>query len=241
MRMTRFALLAVLVALIIGGSPAVAAPADSLASRDSFRIGSAGVLCTAQVRPIDPATRTPFDRGYAIVCRDAAGVVGKLFALRGSTETALAAVAAQRPPDLACAPAGTTPIDPLGQVAAIECRSAAGVLYRNYALTRGRTTFIAEGLGGYDSALRLGLAAIASDRPVTGTVEVATTSAGDPAAFARIQAGSLDIESARAEAYERNNAGNFAEAAAFFETLAQRDLEQRGATRSAEYVANQGL
>jgi len=232
-------LLAACLGLLLASAPA-AVPA-SIAARDSFRIGSAGVLCTAEVRPLDPATRTPFDRGYAIVCRDAATAVGKLYALRGPASDALAAVAKTRSPDISCDAPKAADIAKLGPVQAIECRSKAGVTYFDYALTRGRTTFIAEGLGGYDSALRLGLGAIATDRPFPGTVEVATTSAGDPAAFARIQAGALDIDSARAEAYQRNNAGNFAEAAEFFNTLAQRDLAERGATRSAEYLANQGL
>jgi len=218
-----------------------AAEPASLAARDSFRIGSKGVLCTAEVRPLDPATRTPFDRAYAIVCRDAATAVGKLYALRGGAQLALAAIAKGRPADQICDLPKTIPIDKLGAVQAIECRSKDRVAYTNYSLTRGRTTYVVEGLGGYDSALRLGLGALATDRPFPGNVDVATTSAGDPAAFARIQAGALDIDSARAEAYQRNNAGSFAEAAEFFATLAQRDLTEGGATRSAEYLANQGL
>ena len=55
--------------------------AASLKLTDSFRIGSGGVLCTAQSRIADPALSGMFDRGYRIVCRDAATPVGKLYAL----------------------------------------------------------------------------------------------------------------------------------------------------------------
>ncbi|OYQ24398.1 hypothetical protein CHU93_15990 [Sandarakinorhabdus cyanobacteriorum] len=111
-----------------------------------------------------------------------------------------------------------------------------------YQLQRGKTLFIADGLAGYGSALELGLKSLIADAPVTGTVEVAATEAGDPAAFARIQAGNLEPGQALAEAYLRNNAASFAEAAEFFDLLVERS--RRGAagfTRSAEYLANQGL
>ncbi|OYW13770.1 MAG: hypothetical protein B7Z50_06235 [Sphingomonadales bacterium 12-62-5] len=60
--------------------PAMAA--DSLSLTDSFRIGTAGVLCTAQSQAADPALKGLFDRGYRIICRDAAAPVGALYALR---------------------------------------------------------------------------------------------------------------------------------------------------------------
>ena len=57
---------------------------------------------------------------------------------------------------------------------------------------------------------------LVGDQPVKGEVSIATTGAGDPAAFARVQAGTLDPSRALAEAYRRNNAGSYAEAAEFF-------------------------
>ena len=72
---------------------------------------------------------------------------------------------------------------------------------------------MAEGLTGYDSALQLGLRSLVGDQPVKGEVSIATTGAGDPAAFARVQAGTLDPTRALAEAYRRNNAGSYAELA----------------------------
>jgi hypothetical protein len=56
-----------------------------LSVRDSFRIGSAGtVFCSAQTLATDPALVGMFDRGYSVVCRDAAQPVGRLYALRQS-------------------------------------------------------------------------------------------------------------------------------------------------------------
>ena len=69
-----------LLASATAAPPAMAA--DSLSPTDSFRIGTAGVLCTAQSQAAAPALRGLFDRGYRIICRDAAAPVGNLYALR---------------------------------------------------------------------------------------------------------------------------------------------------------------
>ncbi|WP_156681145.1 CHAT domain-containing protein [Sphingomonas profundi] len=218
------------------------APAAGIAVRDTFRIGSAGVLCTAQARPLDPVLKGMFDRGYGITCRDAAAAVGNLYALRGTGGDALATILAGRPGKLECRPPAPVQIEGLGAVAMTACTGAESrVTYRGYAVTRGRTTFLADGLGGYDSALRLGLRTIVADAPVTGAVEVATTEAGDPAAFARVQAGALDPDAALAQAYERNNAGSFAESAEFFETLVERGAGGANAGRSGEYLIGTGI
>lgn len=235
-----FAVSTALLAIIAGAVPAAAAKQRPLSVRDSFRIGTGGVLCTAQNAPADTNLRTMFDRGYAILCRDAASSVGSLYALRADGGEPLAALAAKRPAGLQCGAADSITIDGLGAVSLIECRDdASGVARRLYSIAKGRTVYVAEGLGGYDSALRLGLVSIVTDRPATGEVQVATTSAGDPAAFARVQAGTLDTESALAEAYLRNNSGSYAESAEFFETLAQR--EGTAVARGGEYLANQAL
>lgn len=230
-----------LVALAAGlGSPALAQTQESIALRDSFRVGSAGVLCTAQYRPTDPALTSMFDRGYRVVCRDAASPVASLYALRGGEGDRLERYLAAAATRLSCGTKQVTEVETAGGASVIECSDPkAGVDYRIYAAVRGDTVFIAEGLAGYDSALKLALAALVTDRAVPGTVDVATTQVSDPAAFARIQAGTLDEESARVEAYIRNNYGAYAESAEFFETLAAR--EQGGSERSAEFLANQAL
>ena len=102
-----------------------------------------------------------------------------------------------------------------------------------------RPHYLVEGLAGYDPALRLALASVVNDLPQSGTIRVATTEVSDAAAFARIQAGSLDSGSARTEAYARNNSGRSPQSAEFFETVAQR--EGADAAALGEALANQGL
>lgn len=221
-------------------SPAMAQTQPSIALRDSFRVGSAGVLCTAQYRPTDAALTSMFDRGYRVVCRDAASPVASLYALRGGDGDRLAQYLQAAMTRLSCGEKQVTEVETVGGASVIECRDPkAGVDYRIYAAVRGDTVFVAEGLSGYDSALKLALATLVTDRAVPGTVDVATTQVSDPAAFARIQAGTLDEESARVEAYVRNNYGAYAESSEFFETLAAR--EQGGTERTAEFLANQAL
>lgn len=223
------------VALIAAAQPA---SAESLSARDSFRIGSSGVLCTAQFRTVDAGLQGMFDRAYTIVCRDAAAPVGTLYALRKGDRDPQTALAQKRLADMECGAATPDEVPAVGGVMLTQCQLNEGKIpWKAYAIERGRTIYVAEGLAGYDSALRLGLQAILADRPVEGEVQVATTAAGDPAAFARVQAGQLDADRALAEAYTRNNSGSYAEAAEFFETLATR--EDNG--RTGEYLINQAL
>ena len=209
---------------------------DGLSKRDSFRVGDAGVLCTAQYTPADKRLQSIFDRGYQLVCRDASSAVGSLLALRGSDRgIPSAGTAAFR-----CDAEATIEIDGVGPVVARTCRDDVGGLdYRRYVFRHGATTYLAEGLAGYDLVLRFGLAALVADKPVPGNVQVATTLVSDPAAFASVQAGQLDARGARREAYGRNNGGSFAQAAAFFESLSARS--ESDSSDTAEFIANQGL
>lgn len=210
---------------------------ESLAAGNAFRIGSAGVSCSAQLRPLGADASGLFDRAYAIVCRDAAAQVGAMLALRDPGGARLAGLMARRGETLACAAPVAVSVEGVTGATVAECtRRGNGLPYRIYAAARGRTLFVAEGLRGYDSALLLGLRTLVADRPVAGTVEVATTQAGDPAAFARTQAGALDRRAALTEGYLRNNAGSYAEAAAFFASLVE-----AGGANSAEPYLNDGL
>jgi len=239
------AALAAGLALTAAPARAATSAADRPGLQDVFRLGDAsGALCQVQAATADPAFRTMFDRAYTVVCRDAAAPVGHVYALReGAGDDPLARLDALRADKATCDVPASTPIADLGTVGARRCTmKAADVDYRVYALGKGRTTYVAEGLAGYDSAIRLALRTIVADRFVPGRIEIATTQIGDPAAFARVQAGSLDIDQALAEGYRRNNSGSYAEAAEFFDTLlARADSGRMDQQRLGEYVVNRAL
>lgn len=205
--------------------------------RDSFRIGSTGVLCTAQNAPADRRLGGMFDRAYLIVCKDAARPIGSMLAIRGGEAGEMTTLDGKA---LNCQAAETASIASQDGIRKWNCFDEVSRLdYRRYAISEGDTLYVTQGLTGYDSALQLAMASFLSDQSVEGTVTAATTSVTDPAAFARIQAGALDPAGARAEAYARSNGGAFAQASEFFETLASRQADAAG--RSGEFVANQGL
>ena len=236
--MTR-ALIMLLAGVAILPSAANAQSGSPLSVRSGFRLGDAGVLCTAQVRSTDARLSGLFDRAYQLTCRDAAGPIGTMLAVRRPVDltnerTGLPAG------QLACGGEETATIEGLGPVKSATCRDeAAKVDYKRYALDRGKTHYWVEGLAGYDPALRLALASLVTDRQQSGAVQVATTEVSDPASFARIQAGTLDASGVRTEAYSRNNGGRFAESAEFFENLVERDSSDPSAL--GEALANQGL
>ncbi len=211
---------------------------------NSFRLGDDGV-CQVQSKTRDAAISGIFDRVWSIVCRDAARPVGKLYALRGNPTQSMARMAETRKSEADCSAStqSNEPIDDLGAVASQQCKLVdAQVGYRILSKSKGNLLWVAEGLSGYDSALKLGLRTIIADRSIAGKVTIATTSIEDPVAFARVQAGTLDPEQALAEGYRRNNSGNYAEAAEFFETLQQRaGGTQTSPERQVEYVINRAL
>jgi CHAT domain-containing protein/tetratricopeptide (TPR) repeat protein len=229
--------------LLLASAVAVTAPAFGaplpIANRTSFRLGDAGVMCTAQSRATDSRLTGIFDRAYVLTCRDAASAVGSLLAVRRAIdpvrEPGLIATGA-----LSCGTISSVTVEGAGTASMLTCRDEASKLdYKRYSLNRGKTSYFVEGLAGYDPALRLALASVVTNRPQTGAVRVATTEVSDAAAFARTQAGSLDPSAARIEAYALNNGGQFAQSDQFFETIALRDRNDNSA--AAEALANQGL
>ena len=230
--------LQILLLASVAALPAGAAE-PPLSIKSSFRLGDSGVLCTAQVRPSDPRLSGMFDRGYQLTCRDAAGPIGSVLAVRRAIDPATER-SALPVGSLDCKAAEVATIDNVGAVRSLTCRdAAAGIDYRRYAVQRGKTDYLVEGLAGYDPALRLALASVVTNRVQKGAVQVATTEVSDPAAFAKVQAGSLDPAGVRTEAYVRNNAGRFAESSEFFESLAARDGTEPASF--GEALANQGL
>jgi len=207
-----------IIAAIAGVSAAVSTwAATPLSVRDSWRIGNSGTsFCSAQSLTVDKALTEMFDAGYSITCRDAALPVGKLYKLRSAAD-AEARLAADRAEHATCMAPRRSQVSGLGDVEVIDCKLRdADVDYHAYELKRGGLIYASQGLGGYDSALVLGLKSLVVDQPMNGEISIATTGLGDPAAFARVQAGTLAPDKALEEAYRRNNAGSYAEAAEFF-------------------------
>jgi CHAT domain-containing protein len=231
--------IALAAAAAIAALPAVSG-AVPLSVRDSFRIGSSGsVFCSAETLGVERALTGMFDRGYNIVCRDAAVPVGKIHALKGSEAELAQRLAALRAERMDCGPPARETVEGLGQVEMVDCRlKDADVAYRVYQLVRGGTFYSAEGFAGYDSAVRLGLRSVVADSPVKGEVSIATTGIGDPAALARVQAGALDPSRALAEAYRRNNSGSYAESAEFFAAVRQGG---QGSSARAEGLVNEAI
>jgi CHAT domain-containing protein/tetratricopeptide (TPR) repeat protein len=233
------------IALIAAGLPSIVsaaapAPATRPSIADSFRLGSGGSsLCRVQGLATSPVAKGMFDRSYAIACRDAATPVGEVHVIRPKGgEDPLA-----RLPALSCEAPTTQALADAGEAQVAVCKGTqADVPVRRYVIRRRGGVYVAQGLAGYDGALTLALRSIVADRVLPGEVSVATTQAGDAAAFARVQAGSLDLDQALAEGYRRNNGGNYAEAAEFFDTLLQRRFSAADPNRRyGEYVVNQAL
>lgn len=236
MRKSALAIAAV-ISCLAGTIPAWAAP---LSVRDSFRIGNSGtIFCSAQADSADKVLIGMFDAGYSITCRDAALPVGRMYKLRNPNSAAarLSTARAERAECTSAAHIGNVP--GLGAVEVIDCKlKTADVGYRVYQLRKANVLYSAEGLAGYDSAIQLGLRSLVADEPVKGEISIATTGAGDPASFARVQAGTLDPAKALAEAYRRNNSGSYAEAAEFFAAVGKSDDAPLG---RAEALANEAL
>lgn len=231
-----------LAAILGAAATLLAAPvaAQPISLQDSFQIGSgSSLLCSAQTTIADRVFDDMFDRGYSITCRDAAVPVGSIYALRMRSGDPAQRLAAARADRAACTAGAPVQLEGVGAVETLTCRlNQADVGYNVYLVRRGNLLYAAEGLSGYDSVLRLGLRSVIANRAVPGEVEVATTGAGDPIAFARVQASSLDPQRALDEAYRRNNAGNYAESAEFFSALTER---QEDPADRAEALVNEAL
>jgi CHAT domain-containing protein len=239
MKMSRFAISLALISAAVPALPGTAAAAP-LSARDSFRIGSGGsVLCTGESLGADRALSGMFDRGYAIVCRDAAVPVGRIYALRASGPDPVRRLSALRDEQAVCGAPSRGQIEGLGAVEVTDCKlKGMDVTYRAYQLRRGATLYSAEGFAGYDSALRLGLRSVIADKAIPGELSIATTGVGDAAALARVQAGAVDASRALAEAYRRNNTGSYAESAEFFGSVSQGGDSQ---VAKAEGLVNQAV
>lgn len=214
-----------------------------IALRDSFPIGSGeGTLCQVQDRSLENKTKQSiFDRSWAVVCRDSARPVSYVYAFRSPEDDVIARIGEYRADPISCDDQAQQ--DSVDAISRKVCRlTDEPVSYSIFQEQRGNVTYIAEGLTAYDSATLLALKSIVADKIVKGKIDVASTSIEDPFAFARVQALTLKPDQALAEGYRRNLSGNYAEAAAFFETLQQRTagLENQD-INPEEYFINRAL
>ena len=247
-RLTGRLIAALLAVGMAASAPALAQMSDLPVSvRDSFPLGSGGnALCQVQSRAQDAAIVGPFDRAWAVVCRDSALPVGYVFALRGSDTVERLAARRNAAVDCAGATAAASTLVEGGRENACRWRDPA-LPYSVASLAKGRTTYVVEGFAAYQSALSLAVNSIVADRALPGEVSVATTSISDSEAYARIQALTLDPKTALAEGYRRNASGDYADAAAYFETLDQRQAGSQAAGSTdrpidrAEFLVNTAL
>jgi hypothetical protein len=210
--------------------------------RDSFPLGSGGgnALCQVQSRATDPANAGPFDRTWAIVCRDSALPVGYVFALRNTGTDPASRLYDRRQGKVSCS-AGMTDVGYPGSTGQ-KCRWLnPDLAYEVATIGKGNTTYAVEGFTAYHSALALALRSIMAGELIDEPIEVATTSIDDSEAYARIQALSLDPATALAEGYRRNNSGDYADAAAYFETLDQRLSGNDAGIDRVEFLVNAAL
>lgn len=201
---------------LLSAAPSAAAQLAGPLLRDNFPIGdSGGALCQVQSTLRDPVATGMFDRGWAILCRDAAQPVGSVRMLKATLDDAQARIANGRPADVNCR-------------SFADCSAGGGALgWQVDTLVRGDTVYVVEGYAAYADALKLALTSIAENRIATGTISVATTSTGSGDGFARNLAGNIDVDQALGEGYRRNHSGDYADAAQFFEALGRRpDLAQ---------------
>ena len=203
--------------------------------RDTFPVGNNG-LCEAQIQAPERGAGL-FDRKYNLLCRDAGAPIGTLWVVRGRVADEAASRFAG--PGAACTEqaGGDLPSGMEGAKRLICSRQGSVIRTELLVGERGNRTYAASGLSAYSSALELGVASLASDQLVDGTVDIPLTQTTDTLAFARQQAESITADQALSEAYRRANAGEFAEAAEFFAASA----DQLTGTSEIEARLNEGL
>lgn len=204
---------AIAAVLALSGQSALAREAPS--SSERFPIGTSGTVCEAQGVAMGDGRTSIYERKWKILCRDIARPVGTAFALRGSDPWTRAT--AGRDEALDCGTARTVVIegDRTGSVA--DCRGqTSGLTWKTYSHRARGTTYVVEGLAGYDSALRLAMANLVTDAVVPGTVDVVNLGSTDPLAIARARAAVSDVDTVIGQGYRGNSSGAYAEAAELF-------------------------
>lgn len=221
----------ILAALAIAAPGSVQAQVGDPTTRDSFSIGDqGGALCEVQSTVRDSVIKGMFDRAWVIICRDASQPVGYVRMLRTTPEDARARVDQARTGTIACTGDNCTVKD-------------SQVEWQTRVEAEGDTSYAVEGFAAYGDALNLALESVRQRKVVPGQIKVATTSIGGNDGFARTLAGTIDVDKALAEGYRRNQSGDYAEAAEFFEALSRRALEDQAAADldPSEFTLNRAL
>lgn len=230
--MSAYRLLALSAAALAAVSPPAIAQTGDPMLRDSFAIGDAGgSLCRVQATLRDSVISGMFDRAWLILCRDAAEPVGYVRMLRASAEQTLSRINQNRAQTIDCSKDGTCVV------------RGTQIKWQTSIQTDGDTSYVVEGYDGYGDALKLALQSIVEHKIAPGVIRVATTSVGGNDGFARTLAGNIDVDKALAEGYRRNQSGNYADAAEFFEALARRtnDLDPASGLDPSEFTLNAAL
>jgi len=235
------AILAVSAAVITTAS----AQSQPVLTRDSFPIGdSDGILCQVQDRSVgNAAKQSIFDRRWAVVCRDNPRPVAQVFAFQNFDAKAKEALATTRRFAVNCPSGGASMAGPVPGSRKEECKvDDTDLSWSQITTQSGGLTFYTEGFAAYDDATALALRSVLDNVVAQGTIDVASTSVSDPLSFARVQAEALKPEQALAEGYRRNLAGEYAEAAAYFETLQQRlENDDESSINPGEFFVNRAL
>jgi CHAT domain-containing protein len=236
----------VALAALAGGTAPATAEAPSPLAAESFAIGNAGAVCEAQGVRMGEARGSPFDRKWALICRDVNRPVGSAYSLRGSGQ--IGRLAADRGVSLSCDDSRPAPGLPTGTMVS-RCRedagtSGSGLEWLVYSAPAKGRTAVVEGVAAYDSALRLALASIVADRIVPGTVDVVTTGGSGSLAQARASLGESDL--LIGQGYRQNNAGDFSGAEEYFRpdlvaNAAGAANEAELATSKHEVIVNRAL
>lgn len=221
------------------------AQAAPVLTRDSFPIGDGnGILCQVQDRSVEnPARQTPFDRRWAVVCRDNPQPVAEVFAFKTPRSDIGALIAPTRRFPVDCSAAQVAKLQGLAGASRSRCVVEDSSLEWSVITTQaGDVAYRAEGFAAYDDATILALRSVLDNAIARGTIDAASTSVSDPLSFARVQAETLKPEQALAEGYRRNLGGEYAEAAAYFETLQQRlEGDDESDINPGEFLVNRAL
>lgn len=222
-----------------GGAVAAQGPVASAPSyAESFRVGTSGPVCEAQAVPAVGERGSIYDRKWVLLCREVARPIGVSWFLRsgGAVDPGRGLEEA-----IEC---GEPASSDIAGVTSRECRGrTSGLPYRAYQASTRRGTWSVTGLAAYDSALRLALQSLLTDRIVPGEISVASTGAGSGTGFFAAKARVADAESLLGQGYRRNAAGSYAESAQLFGAVeaASRSDDAQAPARRHEQAVNRAL